>query len=424
MTFKELGLNASILEAISFMGFEKTTPVQEKAIPVILQNKDLMASAQTGTGKTAAFILPILQKLNEERSLGIDTLIVVPTRELAVQIEQEIQGFAYFTNVTSIAVYGGGSGQDFDSEKKAIIQGTNIVVATPGKLISHMNMDYADFSKVRYLILDEADRMLDMGFFDDIRRIVKQLTNRKQTLLFSATMPPKIRKLAKSILNNPEEVRLAVSKPPDGVIQAAYLVREEHKVKLVQKLIDQHPNYESILVFTSTKKKVQSIVKAIAQSGNEVKSVSSDLVQKEREATLQKFKAKQLKVLVATDVLSRGIDIKEINLVINYDVPGDAEDYVHRVGRTARADATGLALTLINEEDMYKFLRIERLIEIEIRKLNIPKEIGESPEWNPKPIFKKSFGRGKSGGSRGPERKKFGSKKKFSKGKGRVRKKG
>ena len=392
MTFKELGLNDSLLEAISFMGFERATPVQEMAIPFILNDKDLLASAQTGTGKTAAFILPILQKLGESKSSGIDCLIIVPTRELAVQIEQQVQGFSYFANVSSIAIYGGGDGQDFNSQKKAIIQGTDIVVATPGKLISHMNMNYADFSKVKYLILDEADRMLDMGFFEDIQRVVKQLINRKQTLLFSATMPQKIRKLAQSILHQHEEIRLAVSKPADGVVQAAYLVSEEHKAKLTQQLIAKYPSYDSILIFTSTKKKVQSIVRAIAQTGEEVLAVSSDLVQKEREAALRKFKSKQLKILVATDVLSRGIDIKEINLVINYDVPGDAEDYVHRVGRTARADTSGLALTFVNEEDMYKFQRIERLIEMEIHKLPIPKEIGKSPEWNPRPFYKRSSG--------------------------------
>lgn len=408
MTFKELGLNESLQEALSFMGFENATPIQEQAIPLILKDKDLLACAQTGTGKTAAFILPVLNKLSESKGKGIRTLVIAPTRELAMQIEQQIQGFSYFAGVSSIAIYGGGTGQEFNDQKAAIINGTDIIVATPGKLISHLNMSYADFSTVEYLILDEADRMLDMGFFEDIKRIVKEIPEKRQTLLFSATMPPKIRNLSKEILTDHEEIRLAVSKPAAGVLQAVYLVNDHNKTKLIKYLIDQKDTYESIIIFTGTKKKVQSIVQGLSNPHYNVQAVSSDLVQKDREDALRKFKSKATRVIVATDVLSRGIDIKGINLVINYDVPSDGEDYVHRVGRTARADSTGVALTLVNEDDMYKFKRIERLIEMDIAKLTIPKEIGVSPEWNPKPS---GGGRGgyrggkRSGGGKGNNRK-------------------
>jgi superfamily II DNA/RNA helicase len=406
MTFKELGLNESIQEALSFMGFKEATPIQEKAIPLILAGKDLLASAQTGTGKTAAFILPIINKLSEYKTNGIDVLVIAPTRELAVQIEQQIQGFSYFAGISSIAVYGGGDGQDFNSQKEAITKGTDIIVATPGKLISHMNMNYTDFSHVRYLILDEADRMLDMGFYEDIQRIVKKLTKDRQTLLFSATMPPKIRTLAKSILKNFEEIRMAVSKPAEGVLQAAYLVHEHQKAPLIRKLLDERPSYTSIIIFTSTKRKVNDVVRALSGSDYKVRAVSSDLDQKDREKALRKFKSGEIRVLVATDVLSRGIDIKGINLVVNFDVPNDEEDYVHRVGRTARADSTGVALTMINSDDMYKFHRIEQLIETSVMKLPLPQEFGEGPEWNTRASSSSRYGSrnkgkgGKKSGSR------------------------
>ena len=392
MTFDELGLEPSLLEALSYMGFESATPIQEQAIPVILDNKDILACAQTGTGKTAAFILPILNKIGKSDSNHIDTLVIAPTRELALQIDQQIQAFAYFVNATSIAIYGGGDGSDFESQKRAIQKGTDILVATPGKLISHLNMGYVDFSKLSHLILDEADRMLDMGFYDDIMRIAGFLPDNRQTLMFSATMPPKIRKLAKSILIRPIEISLAMSKPAEGVLQAAYLAYDHQKAALLKNLIADKPSYSSIIVFTSTKKKVTELARALSGQGYKVEAVSSDLVQKDREAALRRFKSSETRVLVATDVLSRGIDIKGINLVVNYDVPSDAEDYVHRVGRTARADSTGVALTIINPEDMYKFARIESLIEMEVPKLRVPKELGESPEWSTRPIRKSGPG--------------------------------
>ena len=398
MTFEEIGLEDSLLEALSYMGFETATPIQEQAIPIILENKDILACAQTGTGKTAAFILPILNKLVGNDSNHVNTLVIAPTRELALQIDQQIQAFAYFVNATSIPVYGGGDGSDFESQKRAIRQGTDIIVATPGKLISHLNMGYVNMKHLKHLILDEADRMLDMGFFDDIMRIVGHLPDDRQTLMFSATMPPKIRKLAKSILKNPEEISLAISKPAEGVLQAAYLAHDHQKAALLRSLIADKPSYSSIIVFTSTKKKVNEVVRSLSGQGYQVAAVSSDLDQKEREAALRRFKSLETRVLVATDVLSRGIDIKGINLVVNYDVPGDAEDYVHRIGRTARADSTGVALTIINEDDMRRFARIENLIEMEVPKISLPPELGEGPVWNPK-----SHGHSRGGGRRRPK---------------------
>ncbi|MFA9388451.1 MAG: DEAD/DEAH box helicase [Prolixibacteraceae bacterium] len=384
MKFEEFDLHEDILEAISYMGFKEASPIQEKAIPAILNNKDLLAFAQTGTGKTAAFLLPILDKIGSLKTNAINTLIIVPTRELAIQIDQQIQGFSYFVPANSIAIYGGGSGNDWSREQTALSSNTDIIVATPGKLISHLNMGYIDFSKVEHLILDEADRMLDMGFYEDIQRIISYLPKKRQTMLFSATMPPKIKKLASSILTDPEEIIIELSKPAKGVLQAVYFVKEEHKKPLINLLIADKDEYNSILIFTSTKIKVNQIVQGLKSKKYEVRGISSDLEQKQREEVLSDFRSKKTRVLVATDVLSRGIDIKDINLIINYDVPTDAEDYVHRVGRTARAESEGVALTLCNEADMYKIKRIETLIGSDIPKIPLPAEIGEAPAYNPK----------------------------------------
>lgn len=390
MTFKELGLDERILEAISYMGFDKATPIQEKAMPAILQGKDLIACAQTGTGKTAAFMLPLLHQMAVEPHKGTSTLVIVPTRELAVQIDQQIQGFAYFVPVSSMAIYGGGSGSEWETQKKALSE-ADIIIATPGKLISHINMGNVNFSKLKYLILDEADRMLDMGFYDDIKKIISSLPNKRQTLMFSATMPPKMRELAKTHLSNPVEVSVSISKPSERVLQAAYLVNDEHKIRLINDLIKDKPSFESIIVFSSTKRSVSEIVRGLSGKGYVVEGISSDLEQSQREEVLNHFRARKTRVIVATDVLARGIDIKDINLVINYNVPGDGEDYVHRIGRTARADATGVAITLVNEDEMYRLAAIEKLIDATISKIDIPPHIGVSPVWNPsrkKGIFK------------------------------------
>lgn len=383
MKFEEFNLSQQLIEAISYMGFTEATPIQEQAIPLILSQKDMIACAQTGTGKTAAYILPVLNRMINKIPQGINTLIIVPTRELALQIDQQIQGFSYFSNIQSISVYGGGDGAGWDVERRALEGNCNIIVATPGKMIAHLKMGYVKLENLEHLILDEADKMLDMGFFEDIQQIVSHLPKKRQTLMFSATMPPKIRQLSKQILLNPVELSLELSKPAEGVLQAAYLVYDNQKTPLINGLIDKNPEYTSILIFTSTKSKVSEISRALKSKKYKVEGISSDLEQREREEVLSRFKSRTTRVLVATDVLSRGIDIKDINLVINYDVPHEAEDYVHRVGRTARANTTGVALTLVNEKDMPKFKRIEELIESEIAKFPPPVELGECPTWKP-----------------------------------------
>jgi ATP-dependent RNA helicase RhlE len=393
MRFEDFDLSDDVLDAISYMGFEKATPIQEMTIPMILKDKDLLAFAQTGTGKTAAFMLPILDKLSRSNTNNINTLIIVPTRELAIQIDQQIQGFSYYVPVNSIAIYGGGDGKDWVRERNALNSHVEIIVATPGKLISHLSTGSFNLTKLQHLVLDEADRMLDMGFYEDIQRIVSYLPKKRQTLMFSATMPPNIKKLAKAILNNPEEVSIEMSKPAEGVLQAAYLVKEDQKSPLIRLLVADKEEYKSILIFTSTKAKVNTIVRSLKSDKYTVKGISSDLQQKEREEVISDFRARNTRILVATDVMSRGIDIKDINLIINYDVPNDAEDYVHRVGRTARAESEGVALTLINEADMYKLRRIEQLIQSEIPKVPLPIELGQGPEWSNKPAPKKMFGK-------------------------------
>lgn len=306
MRFDDFGLNEKILEAISYMGYEKASEIQELTIPAILNGNDILACAQTGTGKTAAFMLPILDHLATQDNHDLSTLVVVPTRELAIQINQQIQGFSYFLNINSVTVYGGRDGSDWDAESKALTKGTNIIVATPGKLISHLNLGYVKFDKLKHLVLDEADRMLDIGFYDDILRILSYVPDERQTLMFSATMPQKIRDLASKILKNPVEFSTAISKPAEGVLQAAYVVYENQKIPVINSLIANKPDLDSILVFSSTKKKVLEIVKSLKKAGNSVEGISSDLEQKEREDVLMRFRSRRTRVLVATDVLSRG----------------------------------------------------------------------------------------------------------------------
>jgi superfamily II DNA/RNA helicase len=383
MIFDELDLNTELLESIDYMGFRETTPIQEKAIPVILSGRDLIACAQTGTGKTAAYLLPIMNHISEKRPGHTHTLILVPTRELAIQIDQQIQGLAYTLNITSIAVYGGTDGSGWEQEKTALSKGADIIVASPGRLISHLNQGYVKFSQVEVLVLDEADRMLDIGFHDDIMRIISCLPKKRQTLMFSATMPPKIRSMSRHIMKNQVEIALEMSKPAEGVIQAVYMLSDQNKLPLVNSLIADNPEYNSILIFSSTKKKLSEIVRGLRSNNYRVEGISSDLEQKEREDMLLRFKTRKTRVLVATDVLSRGIDIKDINLVINFDVPSDAEDYVHRVGRTARAETTGVAVTLVNRMDIHKMQRIEKLIGYEVFKASLPAFIVEDHESSP-----------------------------------------
>lgn len=383
MKFSDLNIHEQLKEAIAYMGFEHLTPIQEKAIPIVLEHKDLIACAQTGTGKTGAFVLPILNKLIDKNNKDTDTLILVPTRELAIQIEQQIQGLSYFISISSMAVYGGGDGKEWILQKDALMNGADIIVATPGKLLAHLQMGYVNFKKVKHLVLDEADRMLDMGFIDDIQQIISYLPKERQTLMFSATMPNSIKLLANKILKQPEEIILSISKPAEGVEQNAYLAYDAQKDNLLAHILNERKTYDSIIIFTSAKLKINEIVHSLSRSGFKAVGISSNLEQDRREQVLQDFRSKKIRILVATDVMSRGIDVKEINMVINYDVPHDAEDYVHRVGRTARASTKGEAITLINPRDMYKFAKIEKLIEKTIPKLVMPSEIGEAPAWNP-----------------------------------------
>ena len=370
MTFND-HFEPELIEGLSSMGFEKPTPIQEKAIPVILQNRDLIACAQTGTGKTAAFLLPVINKIMKDHTETVDTLIIVPTRELAIQIDEALQGFSYFTPISSIAIFGGTNGTSYEQEKKALIQGANIIIATPGRLIAHLNQGYVKFKTVKHLILDEADRMLDMGFSDDLNRIISFLPKQRQTLMFSATMPPKIRTLASKILQQPVEINIAVSKPAEGVMQAAYMVQNDKKVDLIKYLLA-GKKLKTIIIFSSTKHKVKELEKELKKLKMNTSAIHSDLTQDQRNEVLRNFKSKKLQILVATDILSRGIDIDSIELVINFDVPSDAEDYIHRVGRTARAESTGVALTFISPSDRRKFRNIEQLIGSEVKKLPMP----------------------------------------------------
>ena len=400
VTFKDLNFQPELMEGLDAMNFQKPTPIQQQAIPVIMSGHDLIACAQTGTGKTAAYLLPTINKIIQKPGDYIDTLIIVPTRELAIQIDEALQGFAYFAPLSHIAIYGGTGGISFEQEKKALTHGANVIIATPGRLISHLNMGYVKISQLKHLILDEADRMLDMGFSDDLNKIISFLPKHRQSLLFSATMPPKIRELAKKILHNPEQINISLSKPAAGVDQGAYVVYDSQKTALLKSLL-KDKKVDSILIFSSTKDKVKEIEKDFKRSGFQISAIHSDLEQDERNEVLRQFKNKNLQSLVATDILSRGIDIDSIGLVINYDVPGDAEDYIHRVGRTARAATTGVALTFINPHDQRKFQKIEELIGYEIKKLPIPAEFGEGPAYDPKATPGKpargSFGKGGAG---------------------------
>lgn len=373
------------MTGLDAMGFENATPVQEKAIPAILQGEDLLACAQTGTGKTAAFLLPILHRIHENPNDGIDTIILEPTRELAVQVDQQLEGFSYFTGVSSIAIYGGRDGHSMDQEMKALKQGADIIVATPGRLLAHLQLGYVKLNTVRHFVLDEADRMLDMGFVTDIMTIVNKLPRERQTLLFSATMPEEIRRFSKGILRKPVEISIAISKPAEGILQGVYMVEDAKKNKLIEILLrNQKDKNPRVLVFAGTKRSVKDLSSHLRKKGFNAAEIHSDLEQKDREETLVKFRSGGIPILVATDVMSRGIDIKGIEVVINFDVPGDPEDYVHRIGRTARADATGVALTLVSKMGRRKFDRIERLMGIKVQQLPLPPELESSDSPRPK----------------------------------------
>jgi len=382
LKFSDFNFDEHLNQGLDAIGFEKPTLIQEQAIPHILKKKDIIGCAQTGTGKTAAFLLPVIEDILRHGHDGLTTLVIVPTRELAIQIDQQVEGLGYFTGVSSLAIYGGKDGVSFGQEKQALSEGADIVIATPGRLISHFNLGYVKMDSLRFLILDEADRMLDMGFSEDLEKIVGFLPKKRNTLLFSATMPPNIRKLAKKFLNDPVEINIALSKPAKGVVQAAFLVYEAQKLPLMIHLL-KAKEMKSVIVFCSTRKSVTVLERGLKKEGVKVGAISSDLDQKQREEIMINFKNGNIHVLVATNIVARGIDIVGVELVINYDVPRDAEDYVHRIGRTARADAKGIAFTFISEQEMRDFYDIEQLIETDVKKIKLPEQIGQGPEYTP-----------------------------------------
>ena len=415
MTFEEFGLSEDVMRGLDAMNFKEATPVQEQTIPVILQKRDLIACAQTGTGKTAAYILPLLNLLTEKQGDGdrVRAVIVAPTRELAQQIDMQFEGFSYFLPISTVVVSGGGDGASWDQQKRGLTMGADIIIATPGRLISHLNISNIDFSGVECFILDEADRMLDMGFYDDIMKIGKKLPDNRQTVMFSATMPAKIQQLAKTILNNPVEVKLAVSKPAEKIVQAAYVCYENQKLGIVRSLFAEEVP-ERVIIFASSKIKVKEVAKALKMMKLNVGEMHSDLEQAQREFIMHEFKSGRINILVATDIVSRGIDIDDIRLVINFDVPHDSEDYVHRIGRTARANNDGVAITFVNEKEQTNFKHIENFLEKDIYKIPVPSELGEAPAYKPRNTgtgngnrsrnFRKGGGK-RSGGDRSKSRK-------------------
>ena len=383
MYFEDLDLNDNVLDALYDMRFDKCTPVQEKCIPEILKGKDVLGVAQTGTGKTAAYLLPVLSKLADGGypESAINCVIMSPTRELAQQIDQGMQGFAYYLNgVSCVAVYGGNDGNRYDQELKSLALGADVVIATPGRFISHISLGNVDLSKVSFFILDEADRMLDMGFSEDIMTIAKKLPATCQTIMFSATMPKKIEELAKTLLKNPVEIKLAVSKPAEKIQQTAYVCYETQKMGIIKDIF-KAGDLKRVIIFSGSKQKVKQIAGSLNRMHINCGEMHSDLDQEQRNDVMFKFKSGQLDVLVATDIVSRGIDIDDIAMVINYDVPHDAEDYVHRIGRTARADRDGKAITFVNEDDIYFFQQIETFLEKDVEKAHLPEELGEGPVY-------------------------------------------
>ena len=385
MTFQDFNFDARLLEGLYSMGYSKPTPIQSEAIPLIQTGRDLIACAQTGTGKTAAFLLPVINKIIglPDKQRRLNTLIISPTRELATQIDNQVEGLGYFTGISSISIYGGGDGAAWSQQRKALEEGAEIIIATPGRLMAILQMGGTiDFSNLQHLILDEADRMLDMGFFDDIIKIIKYIPAKRQTLLFSATMPPKIRKLAHSILANPEQLNIAISKPSEGILQQAYLVYDTQKINLLTHILKSQ-DWGPVIIFASTKESVKKLDVELRRTGLKIKAFHSDLEQKEREQIMNEFKSKSLQILIGTDILSRGIDVEGISLVVNFTVPHDPEDYIHRIGRTARAETTGTAITFINDKDQRKFADIEDLIEREIPKLSLPAAMGDAPVYQP-----------------------------------------
>lgn len=381
MYFDELPLSDEVLDALWDMHFDTCTPVQEQTIPVILDGRDVISCAQTGTGKTAAYILPLLTNLQYDHHDPdkLNAIIMAPTRELAQQIDQQMEGFGYYVPFSSVPVYGGNDGNNFSTQANGLKTGADIVIATPGRLLSHMNIMDIDFSGVKYFILDEADRMLDMGFYDDIMKIVEHLPNDRQTIMFSATMPENIRRMAKKIMHNPAEVKIAISRPPESIAQRALYCYEAQKTPYVIDRLKE-AGLKKVILFAGKKQRVKELAVLLGRQGLNARAMHSDLEQKERDAVMLDFRNNKVDVLVATDIVARGIDVDDIPLVINFDVPRDAEDYVHRIGRTARAENSGEAITLVSPEDAKYWGKIERFLQREIQRLTLPSALGDVPD--------------------------------------------
>ncbi|MCH5240213.1 MAG: DEAD/DEAH box helicase [Muribaculaceae bacterium] len=379
MKFEDLLTNDDLLDAVYDMHFDECTPVQEKAIPPALEGKDILAVAQTGTGKTAAYLLPVIEQLINDNypQDRVNCVVMAPTRELAQQIDRQLEGFSYYLPISSIPIYGGTDGHTYERQRRSLKSGADIIIATPGRLLTHINVGEVDLSKVSFFILDEADRMLDMGFLEDILKIIGKLPKQRQTMMFSATMPVKIKKLAKKILNNPVEIKLAVSKPAEKIKQQAYMCYESQKLPLLKQLFEANPP-KKVIIFAGAKKKVKELYHALNNKKYKVAQMHSDLSQTERDNVMFDFKAGKINVIIATDIISRGIDIDNIETVINFEVPKEAEEYVHRIGRTARADKEGTGITFIGEKEIGRFKRIEKAIHKEIEKITLPEEKGKS----------------------------------------------
>lgn len=385
MRFDELNLEDAILDGLDAMNFQEATPVQEQTIPVILAKKDIIACAQTGTGKTAAYVLPIINELSKGgfSENAVNAVIMAPTRELAQQIDQQIAGFTYFVPISAVAIYGGTDGVAWEQQRRGLEMGADIVIATPGRLLSYIKLGTVDLSQVSYFVLDEADRMLDMGFYDDIMQIYKQLPPTCQIIMFSATMPPKIRTLAETILKNPEKIQLAISRPPETIMQTAYICYDTQKIKILENLFSK-ARPQRVIIFASAKVKVKELANTLSRMNFNVAQMHSDLEQAQREEVMKDFKNGKIDILVATDVVARGIDINDIRLVVNFDIPNDPEDYVHRIGRTARGtNGEGLAITFVSPEEQPGFKRIEDFLGKQVYKIPIDPSFGETPEYKP-----------------------------------------
>lgn len=408
MRFDEILTNDDVLDGLYDMHFEECTPIQEATIPAVLEGRDILACAQTGTGKTAAYLLPVINELAEGGfpEDAVNCVVMAPTRELAQQIDRQMQGFAYFMPVSSIAIYGGTDGYAYDQQRRSLKMGADVVIATPGRLLAHLSMCYVDLSRVSFFVLDEADRMLDMGFYEDIMQIVSHLPQETQILMFSATMPPKIQQMANKILKNPFEIKLAVSKPAEKIEQSAYVCYETQRMPILKKIFKENPPHR-VIIFSSSKLKVKQLAREMRKQNLKIAEMHSDLDQTQRDNVMLDFKSGKTNVIVATDILSRGIDIDDIEMVVNYDVPHEAEDYVHRIGRTARADRDGKAVTFVTPEDMFRLRKIERLLEKEVPKAEVDKEFGDTPAYNKDVSGRKKSGR-RSGGKAGGKRKSSG----------------